>query len=47
MGAWLFFCGVSSFVLNLLRGDLVANDFLSAQILAACITIAGGLLWLL
>jgi phosphatidylglycerol:prolipoprotein diacylglycerol transferase len=47
MGAWLFFCGVSSFLLNFLRGDLVANDFLPAQILAACMTVAGGLLCLL
>jgi phosphatidylglycerol---prolipoprotein diacylglyceryl transferase len=47
MGAWLFLCGVSSFLLNSLRGDLTANDFLSAQILAACMTLAGGLLWLI
>ena len=47
MGAWLFLFGVSSFFLNALRGDLVANDFLSTQILAASMTVAGGLLWLL
>jgi phosphatidylglycerol:prolipoprotein diacylglycerol transferase len=46
MGAWLFLHGVVSFLLNLLRGGLVANDFLLAQTLAAAMVLTGGLLWL-
>ena len=47
MGAWLFLHGVSSFFLNFLRGDLAADSFLFAESLAACMALAGGMLWLL
>ena len=47
MGACLFLHGASSFFLNFLRGGFNANVFLPAQSLAAAMTLAGGLLWLL
>jgi phosphatidylglycerol---prolipoprotein diacylglyceryl transferase len=47
MGAWLFLHGVTSFVLNFLRGDLTATTFSLPQSLATAMALAGGLLWLL
>jgi phosphatidylglycerol---prolipoprotein diacylglyceryl transferase len=47
LGAWLFLHGVVSFLLNFLRGNLVGDNFLLAETLAASMTLAGGLLWLL
>jgi phosphatidylglycerol:prolipoprotein diacylglycerol transferase len=47
MGAWLFLHGVISFALDFLRGNLDGSDFLSAQIVAAALTLVGGALWLL
>ena len=47
MGAWLFLHGVGSFLLNFLRGDLVATNLLPSQCIAAVMVLAGGLLWLL
>jgi phosphatidylglycerol:prolipoprotein diacylglycerol transferase len=47
MGTWLFLHGAISFLLNLLRGDLIATNFLLPQSLAAVMVLAGGLLWLL
>ena len=47
MGAWLFLHGAVDFLLNFLRGDLVARNFLLPQSLAAAMVLAGGLLWLL
>jgi phosphatidylglycerol---prolipoprotein diacylglyceryl transferase len=47
MGAWLFLHGAVGFLLNFLRGDLVATNFLLPQSLAAAMVLAGGLLWLL
>ncbi len=46
MGTWLFLHGLSFFGLNFLRGDLTASSFAGAQIFAACMVFAGGLLWL-
>lgn len=46
MGAWLFLCGVSTFLLNFLRGDLTAASFLLPEYLAAFMVFFGGLLWL-
>ncbi len=49
LGAWLFLGGLSSFLLSFLRGDMGAS--LSglipvAQLVAAAMVLAGGLLWL-
>jgi phosphatidylglycerol:prolipoprotein diacylglycerol transferase len=52
MGLWLFLYGVSSFALDLLPGGGASNPAFAGllstpQILAVCMVIAGGMLWLL
>jgi len=47
MGIALFLHGVSSFLMNFLRGDLAATTFLFPQAIAVLAVAVGGALWLL